>query len=115
MRHLNLLWTNGVLPIKQNLETAINARQEKQTIAVKNILSTDWQTVSGETFYSFENDYPVATYDISVEPDGENVTDAQMSAWLLAKPVGSPIANRIILKGTTPEVDIPVMVKVVKK
>lgn len=115
MRHLNRLWTKGFLPTVQEVYTAIGKKQDKQAIAVKTIRAEDWQVVDGETVYSFEDDYPFAQYDLTVEPDGENVTDAQMKAWLLAKPVGSPTHNRLILRGTTPEIGIPVMVKVVKK
>lgn len=115
MRHLNRLWVNGFLPTVQEVYTAIGKKQDKQTIAVRTIQAADWQTADGETSYSFEEDYPFAQYDLTVEPDGENFTDAQMSAWLLAKPVGSPTKNRIILMGTVPEIGIPVMIKVVKK
>lgn len=115
MNHLNRLWTLGFLPTVQEVYAAIAKKQDKQEIAVKTIQAADWQVVEGETVYSFESEYPFAQYDLTVEPDGENVTDAQMKAWLLAMPVGSPTHNRIVLKGTTPEIGIPVMVKVVKK
>lgn len=115
MRHLDRLWKIGFLPKLREVNTAIGKKQDKQTIAVKTIQAADWQAVNGETVYSFESVYPFAQYDLTVEPDGENTTDAQMKAWILAKPVGSPTHNRIILRGTTPEVSIPVMVKVVKK
>lgn len=116
MCHLNRLWQNGFLPSLREAYTAIGKKQDKQTIAVMTIQAEDWQTdEAGETSYSLEANYPFAEYDLSVEPDGENLTDAQMSAWLSAKPVGSPAHNRIILMGNKPEIGIPVMVKVVKK
>lgn len=115
MRHLDRLWKLGFLPAIQEVTKKIDTKQNKQTIAVKTIPASGWVTANGETHYSFETAYPFAQFDISVEPDGENVTDAEMAAWLAAKPVGSPTQNRIILKGAVPEIGIPIMVKVVKK
>lgn len=95
--------------------SALANKSNKPTITTRNIAVSDWSTLSGITFFSLEGTYPFATYDISVEPNGETITDAQMAAWLKAKPCGSSTANRIILKGTRPDVDIPVIVKAVIK
>lgn len=64
--------------------------------------------------YSFETTYPSATYDISVEPDGDKITADGLKAWNALKAVGS-VSNVLIAKGKTPSVDIAVLVRVVKK
>jgi len=114
-KHLDRLWKKGILPKEKAIYDEIGKKQDKPTIGTVTIPADGWKTEDGETFYSFEETYPFAQYDISIEPDGESVTDAQMKAWGLAKPTGSPTANRVILKGTTPEIGIPIIVKVVRK
>lgn len=79
------------------------------------IPTTEWIQNEKNVYYSFETLYPFAEYDIIVEPNGESLTDEQLSAWIEAKIVGSPLQNRIIIMGSTPKVDIPVMIKASRK
>lgn len=65
--------------------------------------------------YSFESIYPVATYDISIELNGDSATSEQVDAWSGAKIIGSATANKAIAKGDVPTVDLPVIVRAVSK
>lgn len=62
--------------------------------------------------YSFESTYPVASYRLEIELDGDNITESQMTAWTNAKVIGSATANKIYAKGTVPTVDIPIILMV---
>lgn len=85
------------------------------TTFTKTVPASGWETTNGKTIYSFENEYPFSQYDLIVEPDGDSITDEQLQAWSAAKPVGSSTQNQIILKGTSLVIDIPVIVRAVKK
>ncbi len=65
--------------------------------------------------YSFESAYPAASYDVTVEPDGDNITAAGYKAWGALKATGSATSNILIAKGKAPTVDIAVILRVVKK
>lgn len=65
--------------------------------------------------YSFEGSYPSSSYDIHVEPNGDICTAEQAEAWQEAKILGSLEANKLKATGTVPTVDIPVIVKAVRK
>ena len=69
--------------------------------------------VDGE--YSFETQFPFARYNIEIEPNGDLITDQQLKAWNEAQMVGSFSANKCIAKGTTPTVDIPIILKAQSK
>lgn len=64
--------------------------------------------------YSFETDYPVASYDLEIALDS-TATSAQVEAFISAQMVGSATSNVVKAYGTVPTVDIPVILKVVKK
>lgn len=64
--------------------------------------------------YSFESSYPESSYDVEVGIDGDKATDAQYKAWAALKPMDS-LSNILKIKGKTPVIDIPVILKVVKK
>ena len=84
-------------------------------VVTKTIPTSGWTTTNGKTTYSFESEYPFSQYDLVVEPNGDSITDEQLQAWSEAKPTGSSTSNQIIIKGTIPTVDIPVIVKAVRK
>lgn len=65
--------------------------------------------------YSLETQFPIATYDIEVMPDGDTITAEQLTAWSDAQIAGSSTANQLKALGTVPTVDIPVIVKAVTK
>lgn len=64
--------------------------------------------------YSLESIYPKSSYDVEVGIDGDKATDAQYKAWAALKPMDS-LSNILKIKGKTPIIDIPVILKVVEK
>lgn len=65
--------------------------------------------------YSFESQYPFATYNIFIEVNGDSVTGEQLDAWSGAKIVGSSTSNTYKAMGDVPSVDIPIILRVVAK
>lgn len=68
---------------------------------------------SGNT-YSFEATYPVASYNVEVSVDG-SATEEQIAAFTDATICGSYNSNILTAKGVVPTIDIPIIIKVVKK
>lgn len=88
----------------------IDLKENKATTTQVTMLASGW----ANSQYSFETTYPTATYDISIGPDGDNMTDAQYKAWLQLRPLDS-MSNILKIKGKTPEVNLPIILKVVEK
>lgn len=80
------------------------------TVVTKMLAVDNWQ----EGVYSFEEEYPSANYDVSLELSSECTTE-QIYAFGDALIVGNIETNSCIAKGTVPTIDIPVVLKVVKK
>lgn len=85
----------------------------KPTTTAVTMSASSWN--STEKTYSFEADYPNATYDVEIEINGDSCTDEQLEAWSGAKIVGSFSSNVAKAKGEVPTVDIPIILTVVKK
>ena len=105
--------------VQTSLGKADSALQEHQDISGKanvptfsqyTILTSGWS--SG--VYSFESDFPSATYDIEIELDS-TATESQVEAWSSAKPTAVFGTNTMKALGDVPTVDIPVIVKAVIK
>ena len=64
--------------------------------------------------YSFESTYPTSTYDLEVALNS-TATTAQAEAFNGAQIVGSATSNIIKAYGVVPTIDIPIILKVVKK
>ena len=84
----------------------------KPTITTTTLLASSWD--STEKTYSFEADYPVATYDLEIALDN-TATTAQAEAFNGAQIVGSATSNIIKAYGDVPTVDIPIILKGVNK
>ena len=84
----------------------------KPTITTATLLTSNWDS-SAKT-YSFETDYPSASYDIEVALDS-TATAEQVEAFNGAQIVGSATSNIIKAYGDVPTVDIPIILKVVTK
>ena len=84
----------------------------KPTITTATLLASSWNT--SEKTYSFEANYPVATYDIEISLDS-TATLEKAEAFNGAQIVGSATSNIIKAYGDVPTVDIPVIIKVVTK
>ena len=94
----------------QNSLNAVADKSNKPTFSQYTILTSGWS--SG--VYSFESDFPSATYDIEIELDS-TATESQVEAWSSAKPTAVFGTNTMKALGDVPTVDIPVIVKKVIK
>ena len=81
------------------------------TTTATTLLSSAWSN----GVYSFESTYPSATYDIFIELNGDSITAEQMTAWSKAKVLGSVNGNTYKATGVVPTIDVPVIIRVVKR
>lgn len=88
----------------------LNTKENKATITTATLLASGWSNGT----YSFETDYPKATYDLEIALDS-TATTAQAEAFNGAQIVGSATSNTIKAYGIVPTVNIPVLLKVVRK
>ena len=105
--------------VQVSLDKADSALQEHQDISGKANVPTFSQytiltSVWSSGVYSFESDFPNATYDIEIELDS-TATESQVEAWSNAKPTAVFGTNTMKALGDVPTVDIPVIVKKVVK
>lgn len=84
----------------------------KPTITTVSLLASNWDSMAKT--YSFETDYPSASYDIEIALDS-TATLEQAEAFNGAQIVGSATSNTIKAYGEVPTVDIPIIIKVVTK
>ena len=99
--------------LASEVQTSLNAvadKSNKPTFSQYTILTSGWS--SG--VYSFESDFPNATYDIEIELDS-TATESQVEAWSSAKATAVFGTNTMKALGDVPTVDIPVIVKKVIK
>ena len=99
--------------LASEVQASLNAvadKSNKPTFSQYTILTSGWS--SG--VYSFESDFPNATYDIEIELDS-TATESQVEAWSSAKPTAVFGTNTMKALGDVPTVDIPVIVKKVVK
>ena len=91
-------------------KTELNTKENKATITTATLLASGWS----DGTYSFETDYPKATYDLEIALDS-TATTAQAEAFNGAQIAGSATSNTIKAYGIVPTVNIPVVLKVVRK
>ena len=99
--------------VSTTVQTQIDTKSNKPTQVKMTLLSSGWD--SNTNTYSFETTYPSATYDISLEPNGATITEAQFEAWSQAQILGNPDSNVIKSLGSVPTVDIPIVLTVTEK
>ena len=92
------------------IQTQIGGKENKKTITTDTLASNRWTSST----YSFESDYPNATYDVEIEPDS-TCTEEQLAAWTIAKLVGSATSNVLTAVGVVPTVSIPIILKITAK
>ena len=90
--------------------TELNTKENKATITTATLLASGWS----DGTYSFETDYPEATYNLEIALDS-TATTAQAEAFNGAQIAGSATSNTIKAYGIVPTVNIPVVLKVVTK
>lgn len=95
---------------KTETDTLLKAKANTTTVVTYTLKSGSW----ANSQYSFESTYPSASYDVEVGINGDSATDAQYKAWAALKPMDSA-SNILKIKGKTPTIDIPVLLKVVDK
>lgn len=82
------------------------------SITTTTLFASNWDSITKT--YSFETDYPKATYDLEIALDS-TATSEQAEAFNGAQIVGSATSNIVKAYGTVPTVDIPIIIKVVTK
>lgn len=92
--------------------TAEGVLSAAPTVVTASLLASAWNAATKT--YSFETDYPKATYDLEIALDS-TATSEQAEAFNGAQIVGSATSNTIKAYGDVPTVDIPVILKVVTK
>ena len=88
----------------------LNTKENKATITTATLLASGWSNGT----YSFETDYPAATYNLEIALDS-TATTAQAEAFNGAQIAGSATSNTIKAYGIVPTVNIPIVLKVVRK
>ena len=101
-----------ILTVGSNSNLIWTAVNNLSTVSATTLLASNWDSTAKT--YSFEADYPSASYDIEVSLDGDNATNEQINAWIVAKMLSSS-SNKIIVKGTIPTIDIPIILVVKPK
>lgn len=86
--------------------------KSKPTYVSNTMRASKWDK-SSKT-YSFESSYPFASYDIEIQPS-DACTELQFEAWSKSRIVGSISKNIAKAIGDVPTVDIPIILKAVKK
>ena len=92
------------------VQSEISGIALKPTITTTTLLASGWN----DGAYSFETGYPSATYDIEIALDS-TASSEQVEAFNGAQIVGSATSNIIKAYGNVPTVDIPIILKVIKK
>lgn len=92
------------------IDKAVDKTLNGTSYVVENMLAALWD---GKT-YSFEGKYPFAQYDITVEV-APTATGEQFEAFGAAMICGSADSNVATALGDVPAVDIPIIVKAVRK
>ena len=101
-----------ILTVGSNGNLIWGAVNNLSAVSATTLLASNWDSTAKT--YSFEADYPSASYDIEVSLDGDNATNEQINAWIVAKMLSSS-SNKIIAKGTIPTIDIPIILVVKSK
>lgn len=94
------------------LSTGLASKENKGAVTTTTLSASGW---SNSTYSGLQTTYPAASYDIEVFPNGDIITEAQMEAWSQAKLTGSSTSNVLIAIGTTPTINIPIIVKAISK
>ncbi len=113
-KYKNPGWQNGSAPdidaaelnaMSNTLEKADSTRYDSVTM-----LASGWSSKT----YSFETAYPRDSYNITISV-AASATSAQYDAFTNAKICGNATSNVVTALGTVPTVNIPLIVKAVKK
>lgn len=76
------------------------------TIVTETLMASSWN----DGIYSLASAYPDASYNLTMELNGDICTSEQCAAWNEAAIVGSATQNIVRALGTVPTIDIPVII-----
>lgn len=113
-KYQNPGWQNGGEPAIDASE--LNAMSE----TLERVDSTEYvdMVLLAESWhgyeYSFEDDYPSNQYNLTVSVSS-TASVTQYDAFSSAKICGDIASNTVVALGTVPQVDIPIIVKAVRK
>lgn len=102
--------TSECQQIIEDAREGLGSKENKATIVAGTLSASGWSN----GVYSFETTYPVATYNLEIALNN-TATAEQAEAYNGAQIVGSATANQIKAYGDVPAVDIPIIIKAVKK
>lgn len=88
--------------------------QEAQVIRISNTILAEAANWTGNTYTKFNMDYPAESYDLDLNLSGD-ATSEEEEAWESANFKSSVSDNLLVAKGTKPEIDIPVLLTIIKK
>lgn len=111
MAYISKVNLNGDLYLLKDEEARTSVGKLTPVIATATLAAASWSNAS----YSFESTYPVATYNLVIELNGDTCTAAQREAWDSAAIQGSPTTNKIKAFGDVPTVDLPIVIYHTKK
>lgn len=92
------------------IDAAISARENKATITASTIYASGWTNKT----YSFETTYPNSTYNLEIAI-ADTASTTQLDAYNSAQLASNATSNVVKALGVVPTVDIPIVIKVVKK
>ena len=89
---------------------SLSEKENKATYSLYTLSASSWSNSE----YSFESEYPSATYNLEISVS-ENATYDEYQSFINAVIVGNSENNILKALGTIPETDIEVILKVTKK
>lgn len=99
----------------ENVQEAIDELKEKATGAVGDYIESELKGSKWtEKEYSFEELYASSLYDIEIQPNN-TCTEDEIEAWGNAVITGSSSSNIVKALGDVPKINIPIIIKIVKK
>ena len=107
-------WTSEQKTIIENMIASLQAQgfENAAVYTSATMAAASWDQT--EKTYSFEATYPVASYNIFIQPT-KPCTAEQLEAWGAAMIIGDNDTNIYTALGDVPAVDIPIIVRAVKK
>lgn len=108
-------WVNQQKQTVEDLIAGLEAQGFQKTAVVSSgtLLSSGWNASTKK--YSFESSFPSSECDITIEPDGDSITEEQLKAYAAAKITGSKTSNVYKAIGDVPTINIPVIIRKVVK
>lgn len=99
-------------PVSTATQAALNSKANKPTRTKTTMTAAGWNKTAKT--YSFESVYPSSQYDIHIERDN-TCTNEQREAWGNADIVGSITENVYTAFEEVPTINIPIILKAVRK